>query len=511
MGDEDDRAFEGRERVLERLAALDVEVVGRLVEDQHVGAGGDQDRQREAPLLAAGDVVERLLHVGSGEEEAAEQVARLLAAEPGLALGGVEHGARPRRRLGVLGEVADLDVVPGAHRAGGRLALLGEGLDQGRLAGAVGADEDDVLAAFELRGWRRRAACGPAPRSSPLTSFSTTRPGPLRFDEGEAQVAAIARFGLDAVALDLVDLLEPRLRLFGLGRLVAEALDEALHPLDLRLLALDRLAAGDLARRLLLAPGVPGAGEEAAALGLQLEHRGADRLEEPAVVGDEDDGGVEVDEVALEPFQRGNVEVVRRLVEQQQVGAGGEGTGQRGPGQLAAGEGRELSRGRLLAEAEAAEHGEDVVAPAVAAARFEPLLRRRVGPHRLLVGGAGAHRRLQARQLGLGLLHVGAAGEDVVAERDRVVARRALVVQGHPRAFLQGDAARVGRPLAGEDAQQRRLADAVAPGERHPLARLELEGDVGEEQLAAGVEVDRGRCGDGHGQPDITRPAHQPA
>ena len=80
-----------------------------------------------------------------------------------------------------------------------------------------------------------------------------------------------------------------------LGRLVAEALDESLHPLDLRLLALDRLAEGDLARRLLLAPGVPGPGEEAGALRLQLQHRGADRLEEPAVVGDEDDGGVEVD------------------------------------------------------------------------------------------------------------------------------------------------------------------------------------------------------------------------
>ena len=89
----------------------------------------------------------------AGEEEAAEQVARLLPAEAGLALGGVEHGALAGRGLGVLGEVADLDVVAGADAAGGRLALPGEGLDQGRLAGAVGADEDDVLAAldFEVR------------------------------------------------------------------------------------------------------------------------------------------------------------------------------------------------------------------------------------------------------------------------------------------------------------------------------------------------------------------------
>jgi len=38
-------------------------------------------------------------------------------------------------------------------------------------------------------------------------------------------------------------------------------------------------------------------------------------------VGDEHDRGVERDEVGLEPLERGDVEVVGRLVEQQQVGA----------------------------------------------------------------------------------------------------------------------------------------------------------------------------------------------
>ena len=41
-------------------------------------------------------------------------------------------------------------------------------------------------------------------------------------------------------------------------------------------------------------------------------------------MGDEDDGRVEVDQVALEPLERGDVEVVRGLVKEQQVGAGGE-------------------------------------------------------------------------------------------------------------------------------------------------------------------------------------------
>ena len=106
-----------------------------------------ESRRCSPPEMSSSD----FSRVGAGEEEAAEQVARLLAAEAGLALGGFEHRPLPRRRLGVLGEVADLDVVAGAHRAGGGLALLRQGLDQGRLAGAVGADQDDVLAAFDFQ------------------------------------------------------------------------------------------------------------------------------------------------------------------------------------------------------------------------------------------------------------------------------------------------------------------------------------------------------------------------
>ena len=47
VGDEQQRPGERRQRGLERLAALQVEVVGRLVEDQHVRARLDQDRQRQ--------------------------------------------------------------------------------------------------------------------------------------------------------------------------------------------------------------------------------------------------------------------------------------------------------------------------------------------------------------------------------------------------------------------------------------------------------------------------------
>ena len=53
VGDEQHRAGKGFQRLLERLPALEVEVVRRLVEHEEVRARGDEQREREAPALAA--------------------------------------------------------------------------------------------------------------------------------------------------------------------------------------------------------------------------------------------------------------------------------------------------------------------------------------------------------------------------------------------------------------------------------------------------------------------------
>src|SRR5204863_5507439 len=94
-------------------------------------------------------------------------------------------------------------------------------------------------------------------------------PRPLRRLEGEPQRLAVARVALDP--LDLGQLLHARLRL-ARARARAEAVHEALQPRDLGLLLLDRAPEGELARRLLPAPGVPGAFEEPRAAGLELQH-----------------------------------------------------------------------------------------------------------------------------------------------------------------------------------------------------------------------------------------------
>ena len=67
--DDEEGAGPAVEEVLERGEGLDVEVVGRLVEEQHVGLGHQQPQQLEAPPLAAGQVADPGLLAAAGEPE----------------------------------------------------------------------------------------------------------------------------------------------------------------------------------------------------------------------------------------------------------------------------------------------------------------------------------------------------------------------------------------------------------------------------------------------------------
>ena len=69
MGDEHDGRVERGERLLEPLERADVEMVGGLVEQQHVGAGRQRARQRGARQLAAAERIERTLEVDVAKAE----------------------------------------------------------------------------------------------------------------------------------------------------------------------------------------------------------------------------------------------------------------------------------------------------------------------------------------------------------------------------------------------------------------------------------------------------------
>ena len=111
---------------------------------------------------------------------------------------------------------------------------------------------------------------------------------------------------------------------------------------------------------------------------------------------------------------------------------------------------------------------------------------------------ACGHRLLESPQLTLDRNEVGGAGEDVLAQRQPALQRRALVVERDARALGERELAAVDLGLAGEHAQEGRLAGAVGTAERDTLATLHLERDAVEED-APGELLAQVRCDhDGH-------------
>jgi hypothetical protein len=162
--DDDERAVEILQRLGERLAHLDVEVVGRLVEDQELRPATHDQREHQARFLAAGEARDRRLDHVAAEVEAAEEVAQLLLARARIEAREVQH----RRRFGVellelvLREVADAEVLRDVARPVRERELAGERLDERRLARAVGAEQADAVAGedrqLERAEHRRRVA-----------------------------------------------------------------------------------------------------------------------------------------------------------------------------------------------------------------------------------------------------------------------------------------------------------------------------------------------------------------
>ena len=384
------------------------------------------------------------------------------------------------------------------------LAMADERLEQRRLARAVRTDERDVLLALDheravldqLLAARREAETldldhDPA-AARRLQELEPEAPSPLR------QVLELPR-RLLALLLEAADLRELRLRLLGLRLLVAESLDEALEPLDVGADPLHALRRRLSTRCPLEPPLVPRAREVQAAAALELEHGRRHGFEKPAVVRDEDHRRVDRRQLALQPLETLHVEVVRRLVEQQQVGVTGERAGERGARQLAAGEGRELTVEVGIAEAEAAEHRGSAVAPPPAAGVLEPRLRVAVALQRRSVVPPARHRLLELAELLLDPDESRGSGDRVLAQRQPAVAGWTLVVQRDARALLQRDLATLNRRLADDRPQERRLAGAVLTREREPLPAVDRERDPVEEGIS-GELLAKIRC-DQNGHP----------
>ncbi|MNJ46401.1 hypothetical protein D3C77_415290 [compost metagenome] len=338
---QDQGAVVAFEQLFQLLQRVHVEVVGRLVEDQQIGGLGQGARQQQAVALAARQGGDGLLQLGFLEQEV-------------LGVGGDVHGAAahqdavaaarrqrvPQGHVGLqplarLVEVEGFEVGAHAHGALVRGQFAQQHLDQGGLARAVGADDGQAVAADDAGGQVLEDDAVAERLGDALDVGDQLARGAAGID-AEVQLARQVLDPLGAVQTHLLQ---------GAGAaLVAGALggDGAVEGVGLGLDALGQAAQGlglllhDLGGPVVELDEALVQGADLAAF--QPVDGVGDAVQEGAVVADDQQGETGLDQLVLEQFDGQDVEVVGRLVQQQQVGLFGEGLGEGGAADLAAGQ-----------------------------------------------------------------------------------------------------------------------------------------------------------------------------
>ena len=272
VGDRDDRALEAVERGLERLGGVDVEVVGRLVEQQQVVALELEAEDLQPRLLAAGErvvgAVGRVLQAVAGER------AHRRLASPCARSMTTSSSVRPAKSARALSWVNS----PGETRlpmhdlAGVRDGLAGQQADQVRLARAVGADQADALAEVDLLVERAHEPVDRRRRSS-----ATHAAGGVAAAQAHLDLLVGDRRGRRAVVDEALPARLHRVGALGPVRRVLGALLEDLHELAqaplLVLPALEPVAEQLLAMLARLRVGRVGAAVDPGAVALERDDR----------------------------------------------------------------------------------------------------------------------------------------------------------------------------------------------------------------------------------------------
>ena len=356
-------------------------------------------------------------------------------------------------------------VAPRSRRPAGRLQLAREQPHERGLARPVDPDQRDAIAGSQTPGQlaQDRAI---AERQTDVDGVEDLV-AQARGREAQ-QLRAVARLGL--VGDQRVGGLDAELRLRRPRRRAASQPRELLAQ---QLLAA-ALASGLLAVAL-------GAREDVGrvapvvlvdrAVG-ELPRRGADRVQEPAVVRHDQHRAAPRREVAREPVDAFDVELVRRLVQQQQLGRIEQQARERDPPTLASGEAGDRRLDALREELQ----------PDAAHEPVEHAAKARVA----------------------GPLVIGARADERLADRLRLVELVALAQQRDVDVSRPRQRARVGLLDACDQAQQRRLAVAVAPHDSDALARRDPQRHVAQHRAAAvalrdGLQVE-----------DVARARHPP-
>ena len=480
VGDQDDRALVGSEGVEDLLARCRVEVVRRLIEEEHVRSGNHERRKRESRLLTAGEHRDGLVDVVAGEEELAEDVPKMRLIELGS---GVRHVVPHARRiiegLMLLRVVAELEAVTGDHLARIRRLDARKKAQQGRLARAVETEDHDLRAAVDRKIHAREHLEGPVRLRQALRRQGHP---PRGRRIGEAQTRHLL---LDGLGADLgEEFIRPAQHLLG---------SHGLRRLRPHLLALGAQLLGLLhgvrpflatAPLVLLALEEVGRPPEVVHVDLgprriQVEDLVDGLPQQLDVVGDHHDPAGEGLDPVPQPQDRIVVEVVRRLVEEQDVRAGEEHAGEFHAAPLPAGQGIQALLEDAVLEPQRMGDLSGLGVRRPPSLRGELLIEAHVALHRLDLPGA-----LGRSHLVLGLTDLrddlvdAAHGDDALPRAQRLLSDVRVLGEVADGAVRGDRTLMLGRPLVpltGEEPHRRGLARTVAADETDPHALVDAE------------------------------------
>ena len=386
MRDEEDRPLVLLEGVFEKPPSVEVEVRRRFVKEKKIRSSEEKTQKRKANLLAAGKDARGLLDVVFVEAERAELVAEDLLWPSSMRVPCVLRvavdGEVWRYRLGkLLAQVAGDDIVSDDGLALGRLTRPRHDTHKRRLAEAVVADERDLVAARHVELEPRKDLLDAVVAEAEILAAEHLYAARRRLREPKPAGLRVALRKDDPLLVDLVDELLAALRLRGLRRLRAEAVDEPLKLLAVVILVLLgglQVLVPDLA---LLHVPVEIALVARRSAGIDFDRDVRQRTQEIAVVGDQHQRSLIRLEVLLEPVYGGEVEVVGRLVEEKEIGLGREHARQFRTHAPAAGKRLERLRELLRRKTEAAERDFHASLDVVAAEMLELRLQLAVALH----------------------------------------------------------------------------------------------------------------------------------
>ncbi len=151
VGDHHHAAAEILEEVLEHAQGVHVEVVGGLIEQQHIGGFDQQPAEVEPPPLAAGELANGLVLLGRRKQKALEQLGGTdlhpIHRHPAGRIGHhIDHLAfRFEQHVAVLVEVGELHGGSQLQAAATGRPPAGDHLQQAGFAGAIGANDADAI------------------------------------------------------------------------------------------------------------------------------------------------------------------------------------------------------------------------------------------------------------------------------------------------------------------------------------------------------------------------------